>query len=165
MWEGRAAKTRGTKAEARAKKKTPQSQSPPFKGAMSRNCACSATTSQLEKIGPTFSSFAGRSTYRIHRLESWPSSNIFRFRRFCNIKQSFCFRLSGLLFSGSDDYGLISIRSMSINIHNFTYSIERRTTARGLLHSAALGYQTMLAHIINKMYIFVSGIVVCFLVT
>ena len=30
-----------------------------FKGAMSRNCACSGTTSQLEKVGPTFSSFAG----------------------------------------------------------------------------------------------------------
>ena len=106
---------------------------------MSRNCACSATTSQLEKVGPTFCryrkalyfwslgislylelfcflsfiTFVLRNlrsgTHRRNQLfqvsrddlhsDSWPSTNIFRFRRFCIIKQSFCFRLSGFLFN------------------------------------------------------------------
>ena len=56
------------------------------------------------------------------------------------------------------------------NIHNFAFSLaahgsdKRRTTARSLLHSATLGYLTRHAHIMNKMFFFVPGIVMCFLV-
>ena len=58
----------------------------------------------------------------------------------------------------------------TINIHNFAFSLaahgseKRRTTARSLLHSATLGYLTRHAHIMNKMFFFVPGIIMCFLV-
>ena len=58
----------------------------------------------------------------------------------------------------------------TIIIHNFAFSLaahgseKRKTTARSLLHSATLGYLTRHAQIMNKMFFFVPGIVMCFLV-